>query len=259
MTLPDSPLPPAENHPTTDEASMPLVEHLIELRKRLLLCLSVVMVIFFSLLTFSNTLYAFVAKPIRDQLPPGTTMIATDITSTFLAPFKLTFVLAIFLAIPVILHQLWKFIAPGLYAKERRLVLPLLISSVILFYMGVAFAYFITFPLIMTFFATTTPIGVQLTPDIQKYLDIALKLFFAFGAAFEIPVATVLCVWSGLTTVAALKEKRPYMIVGFFIIGMLLTPPDALSQILLSVPMCLLFEAGILFSQWFISRSKKIP
>jgi len=243
---------PNQKLPAPDEApEMPLVAHLIELRKRLLTCLTVVMGIFFSLVYFSNTLYFFVAKPIRDQLPPGSSMIATDITSTFLAPFKLTFIISIFLAMPIILHQLWQFISPGLYLKEKRLALPLLIASVVLFYLGVAFAYFITFPLIMHFFAHTTPPGVHLTPDIQQYLDIALKLFFAFGAAFEIPVATTLCVWTGLTTVAELKEKRPFIIVGIFIVGMFLTPPDALSQILLSVPMCLLFELGILFSRWF--------
>ncbi len=246
MSEPNPQLPAPDETP-----AMPLVAHLVELRKRLLTCLYVVMGLFFSLVYFANTLYFFVAKPIRDQLPPGTSMIATDITSTFLAPFKLTFIIAVFLAMPIILHQLWQFISPGLYTKEKRLALPLLVASIVLFYLGVAFAYFVAFPLIMTFFAHTTPPGVQLTPDIQKYLDIALKLFFAFGAAFEIPVATTLCVWTGLTTVEDLKEKRPYIIVGIFIVGMFLTPPDALSQILLSVPMCLLFELGILLSRWF--------
>lgn len=229
------------------DASMPLFDHLIELRTRLIKVLATIFVIFLSLFYFANSIYSWVSKPIRDQLPEGTTMIATEVTSTFFAPFKLTLAVAALLAIPVILHQIWRFISPGLYANEKRLAIPLLISSIALFYLGVAFAYYVVFPLIMAFFASVGPEEVQLTPDINQYLTIALKLFFAFGVAFEIPVATLLLIWSGATSVDSLKEKRPYVIVFCFIFGMLLTPPDIISQTLLALPMWLLFELGILF------------
>jgi len=175
-------------------------------------------------------------------------MIATEVASPFLTPFKLSLVLSIFLAIPVILHQLWAFVAPGLYANEKRIAGPLLISSILLFYLGMAFAYFVVFPLIFAFFTSIAPEGVTIMTDINRYLDFVLKLFFAFGIAFEIPIATVLLIWTGATSTEALKAKRAFVIVGCFFVGMLLTPPDVVSQILLAIPMWLLFEAGILFS-----------
>ena len=177
-------------------------------------------------------------------------MIATEVASPFLTPFKLALVLAIFLAIPVILHQCWAFVAPGLYSNEKKIALPLLVSSIILFYSGMAFAYYVVFPLVFGFFTSIAPAGVTIMTDINKYLDFVLKLFFAFGLAFEIPIATLLLLWTGATTVDSLKSKRAYVIVGCFILGMLLTPPDVISQILLAVPMWLLFELGIFFGRF---------
>ena len=230
------------------EAS-PLLSHLIELRERILKSLLVMCLVFIALFYFANDIYQLLALPLQAQLPEGSTMIATGIVSPFLAPFKLTLVVALFLSMPFILHQVWSFIAPGLYKHEKKLAFPLLFLSVILFYSGLVFAYFIVFPLVMGFLMSVAPSGVQVMPDINEYLSIALKLFFAFGLAFEIPVATTLLVWSGATSVDALKEKRPYVLVGCFVVGMLLTPPDVVSQIMLAVPMYILFEAGILLSR----------
>ena len=181
-------------------------------------------------------------------------MIATEVASPFLTPFKLALVLAIFIAIPFILHQIWAFVAPGLYASEKRLAGPLLASSIVLFYAGMAFAYFVVFPLIFAFFTSIAPAGVTIMTDINQYLDFVLKLFFAFGIAFEIPIATLLLIWSGATTIEKLKEKRAFVIVGCFIVGMLLTPPDVVSQILLAIPMWLLFEAGIIFGDLLVPK-----
>jgi sec-independent protein translocase protein TatC len=242
------------DQPDHDATHLPLIEHLIELRERLMKALIAIMVIFCALFYFANDIYELVSKPIRDQLPEGVTMIATDVTATFFAPFKLTLVVAFFLSMPVVLHQVWKFISPGLYANEKRLAIPLLLSSVLLFYAGIAFAHLVIFPLIMQFFTTAGPESVTVTPDISQYLSIALKLFFAFGLAFEIPVATMLLVWSGATTVEALAQKRPYIIVFCFVFGMLLTPPDPFSQSLLAIPTWLLFEAGLLFARLFIHK-----
>ena len=175
-------------------------------------------------------------------------MIATEVASPFLTPFKLSLVLAIFIAIPYILHQLWSFVAPGLYKNEKRIALPLLVSSIILFYAGIAFAYYVVFPLVFSFFTSVAPDGVTIMTDINRYLDFVLKLFFAFGIAFEIPIATVLLVWTGASDVDSLRKKRPYIIVGCFVVGMLLTPPDIISQLLLALPMWILFELGIIFS-----------
>lgn len=228
----------------------PLVEHLIELRSRILKSLLAVLIVFLPLFYFANPIYVFVSEPLRAFLPEGSSMIATEVASPFLTPFKLALVLAIFLAIPVILHQCWAFVAPGLYSNEKKIALPLLVSSIILFYSGMAFAYYIVFPLVFGFFTSIAPAGVTIMTDINKYLDFVLKLFFAFGLAFEIPIATLLLLWTGATTVESLKHKRPYVIVGCFILGMLLTPPDVISQILLAVPMWLLFELGIFFGQF---------
>jgi sec-independent protein translocase protein TatC len=182
-------------------------------------------------------------------------MIATEVASPFLTPFKLTLVLSIFIAMPYILHQLWSFIAPGLYSGEKKIALPLLFSSIILFYTGIAFAFYIVFPLVFGFFTSVAPEGVTIMTDINRYLDFVLKLFFAFGLAFEIPIATILLVWTGATTVPNLKRKRPYVVVGCFVLGMLLTPPDVISQVLLALPMWLLYEFGILFSQVMVNRA----
>ena len=178
-------------------------------------------------------------------------MIAIEVASPFLIPFKLTLFLAVFICIPFLLYQLWSFIAPGLYRHECRLVMPLLVSSTFLFYAGAAFAYFVVFPLVFAFFTSTAPEGVSVMTDISRYLDFVLTLFFAFGAAFEVPIVTVLLVWTGMTTREGLRSKRPYIIVGAFVIGMLLTPPDIISQTLLAVPMWILFELGVVFSAWF--------
>tara|TARA_R110000782_G_scaffold61763_6_gene127183 strand:+ start:133 stop:912 length:780 start_codon:yes stop_codon:yes gene_type:complete len=233
---------------------MPLVAHLTELRSRLLRIVMIWLVIFAGLFYFANDLYTFISEPLRVFLPEGTSMIATDVASPFLTPFKLALVSALFLAMPFILHQFWSFIAPGLYKHEKRLAVPLLASSIVLFYAGMAFAYFVVFPLVFGFFTSTAPAGVAVMTDINKYLDFVLTLFMAFGLAFEIPIATILLVLAGVVDVAKLKEIRPYVIVGCFIIGMVLTPPDVISQALLAIPMWLLYEVGILFSMLIKKR-----
>ncbi|MGI9281157.1 MAG: twin-arginine translocase subunit TatC [Endozoicomonas sp.] len=231
------------------DKEQPLVQHLIELRSRLLRSFIAVLAVFLGLFYFSNDIYLFVSEPLRAHLPEGSTMIATEVASPFLAPFKLTLFVAFFLSIPYVLHQVWGFIAPGLYKKEKRVAIPMLVVSVVLFYLGMAFAYYVVFPIIFSFFTTVGPESVTVMTDINRYLEFILKLFFAFGMAFEIPVATVLLVWSGISTVGSLSKKRPYIVVGCFVIGMLLTPPDVVSQSLLAIPMWLLFEAGIFFSR----------
>ncbi|MDZ5604157.1 twin-arginine translocase subunit TatC [Pseudomonas sp. RP23018S] len=226
---------------------MPLVSHLTELRTRLLRCVAVIFVIFIGLFSFAQQIYTLVSAPLRDHLPANATMIATDVASPFLTPFKLTMIVSLFLAMPFILQQVWGFIAPGLYRHEKRIAIPLLVSSIVLFYAGMAFAYFLVFPLIFSFFAAATPEGVSMMTDIANYLDFVMTLFFAFGVAFEIPVAVVLLVWIGVVDVKYLKKIRPYVIIGCFVVGMVLTPPDIFSQTLLAVPMWLLFEVGVLF------------
>lgn len=234
----------------------PFVSHLIELRDRLLRVVLAILVLFLALFGFANDIYHYVATPLMALLPEGQSMIATGVISPFLTPFKLTLVLSFYIAIPYILYQIWGFIAPGLYKHERRLVLPLAASSTILFYLGMAFAYYVVFPLIFAFLTTTAPEGVQVMPDMKDYLDFVLKLFFAFGVAFEVPIATILLCWMGTTNPDSLREKRPYVIVGAFIIGMLLTPPDMISQTLLAIPMWILFEAGILFAPFFMPKDQ---
>lgn len=237
-------------------AEQPFLTHLLELRDRLLRMIVVILVIFLGLFPFGNDIYTFIAEPLMATLPEGTSMIATQVASPFLTPFKLALVAAVFLAMPFILFQLWAFIAPGLYQHEKQMAVPLLISSVALFYLGGVFAYFVVFPLVFSFLTGVVPEGVSVMTDITHYLDFVLTLFFAFGAAFEIPIATILLVWMGATTPAKLREKRPYVIVGAFVIGMLLTPPDVISQTLLAFPMWVLFEIGIIFSSRFV-RAKK--
>jgi sec-independent protein translocase protein TatC len=233
----------------SQDQAMPLVAHLTELRDRLLHSVLAVLVIFIGLFYFANDIYAFVSAPLRELLPEGATMIATEVASPFLAPFKLTMVVAVFLAMPYILHQTWRFIAPALYRSERRLALPILVSSIVLFYGGLAFAYYVVFPLIFAFFSSATPEGVSVMTDINSYLNFVLKLFFAFGIAFEIPIATVLLISAGVTSADALAAKRPYVVVVCFIAGMLLTPPDIISQTLLAIPVWLLFEVGLFFGR----------
>ena len=237
------------------DQEQPLISHLVELRQRLMHILLIILVIFLGLFYFANDLYTYLSAPLTVLLPEGTSMIATDVTSPFFAPFKLTLVAAIFAAMPFILNQVWGFIAPGLYKHEKRLAIPLLISSIFLFYAGVAFAYFVVFPLIFGFFTSVGPENVAVMTDISSYLNFVLKLFFAFGIVFEIPIATLLLIWSGAATVEGLRNKRAYVIVGCFVLGMLLTPPDVISQSLLAVPMWLLFEIGIILGVIFVKKT----
>ncbi|MGB1174930.1 MAG: twin-arginine translocase subunit TatC [Luminiphilus sp.] len=233
---------------------MPLVAHLRELRDRFRNALIAVFVAFLGLFPFANQLYTYVSEPLRSLLPEGSSMIATEVTSPFLTPFKLSLVLAVFVAMPVILAQLWGFIAPGLYKSERRIAIPLLTSSVVLFYAGVAFAYYVVFPLLFGFFTTVGPVDISVMTDINRYLDFVLKLFFAFGLAFEVPVAAVILILTGVVTADQLANNRSYVIVGCFVMGMLLTPPDVISQTLLALPMWLLFEIGLVMGR-ILSRS----
>lgn len=244
----------SDNSPSATDGAMPLVAHLVELRTRLMRVLGVLIVGFFALVYFRNDLYAAVSAPLRKLLPAGSTMIATDVTAPFMAPFKLTFFVTLFLVVPYILHQIWGFISPALYRHERRIAVPLLVSSVLLFYTGVAFAYFITLPAILGFFTKVGPEGVAMMTDINLYLDFVLKLFMVFGVTFEIPVAVFLLIWSGIVSSDTLIDKRRYVIVFCFFIAMFLTPPDALSMAMLAVPMWLLFEAGLLFGRLMEKR-----
>jgi sec-independent protein translocase protein TatC len=245
MTQADNSVPPEGG----DE--QPFISHLVELRDRLLRVVLVVVVIFLGLTPFANWLFSRLAGPLTRHLPEGSSMIAIEVASPFFTPFKLAMVIAIFAAMPYILYQAWAFIAPGLYRHERMRVFPLLVSSTLLFYLGAAFAYFVVFPLVFGFLTNTAPEGVAVMTDISRYLDFVLTLFFAFGIAFEVPVATVLLVWTGAVTPESLRAKRSYIIVGAFVIGMLLTPPDIISQTLLAVPMWLLFEVGVFMSTRF--------
>mgnify|MGYP006271525009 FL=1 len=239
---------------TEQDQPLPLVAHLTELRDRLLRAILAVLLAFLVLFPFANEIYGFVSEPLRALLPEGTSMIATEVASPFLTPFKLTLFTALFLAMPYVLYQAWAFVAPGMYQKEKRFAVPLLASSVLLFYLGAAFAYFVVFPLIFAFFTSVGPDDVAVMTDINRYLDFVLKLFFAFGVAFEIPIAALLLIWAGVTTPESLAKKRPYIIVGCFVFGMLLTPPDVISQSLLALPMWLLFEGGIIAGRLLLKR-----
>ena len=229
--------------------SQPFLEHIIEFRDRALKSILSVLIIFSGLFSFSNELYLYVSEPIRAFIPESSGMIATEVASPFLTPFKLTLVISLFAAMPYILFQIWAFLAPGLYQREKKIAIPLFVSSVILFYTGMAFAYYIVFPLVFMFFASTVPDGITIMPDMRSYLNFALKLFFAFGVSFEIPIGVVILSWMGAVNPENLAAKRPFVFVGCFFFGMLLTPPDVISQILLAVPMLLLFELGILFGR----------
>ncbi len=233
---------------------MPFLAHLVELRDRLLRIVIAILIVFLALSPFLNDLFTFFSEPLQRSLPEGTQMIATSPISPFFIPLKLGLVLAAFISIPYSLYQIWGFIAPGLYKHEKYLVTPLLVSSTLLFYLGIVFAYFVVFPIIFQFMVSTTPDGVSMMTDISSYFDFVLKLFFAFGVAFEVPVATFLLIWTGMTTPESLSEKRPYIIVGAFIIAMLMTPPDIISQTLLAIPVLLLFEAGLFFSKLMLRK-----
>lgn len=226
-----------------------LISHLLELRDRLLKAVLVIAVISVPCLFFANEIYEFVARPLMEKLPEGGAMIATNVIAPFLTPFKLAIVVGIFIAMPYVLYQLWAFVAPGLYRHEKRFAVPLLASSIVLFYGGVAFAYYVVFPVIFAFFATTGPTGVLMMTDMNSYLDFVLMLFFAFGLAFEIPVATVLLVITGLVKIETLTRHRGYVLIGIFIIAAFLTPPDAISQCIMAVPMYVLYEFGIVMSR----------
>lgn len=240
----------------SSQQSMPLVAHLIELRTRLMRIITVMAVLFFALVYFRNDLYAAVSLPLRELLPAGSTMIATDVTAPFMAPFKLTFFVCLFIMVPYLLHQIWGFIAPALYTHEKKIAIPLLVSSVLLFYVGVAFAYFITLPAVLGFFTKVGPEGVAMMTDINLYLDFVLKLFLVFGFTFEIPVAVFMLIWSGIVSSESLVDKRRYVIVGCFFVAMFLTPPDAISMAMLAVPMWLLFEAGLFCGRLMEKRRK---
>ena len=234
------------SEPNYIDDDRPLMAHLLELRTRLLRAILAVLVVFLIFYAFSNELYQWLSAPLQAVLPEGASMVAIAVASPFLIPMKLALVAAVFVCVPYILYQVWGFVAPGLYRHEKQLVWPLLASSTLLFYLGGAFAYFVVFPLVFKFFTATTPIGVTMMTDISEYLDFVLAMFFAFGVAFEVPVATALLVWTGVVSVDSLREKRPYVIVGAFVVAMFLTPPDVISQVLLALPMWLLFEIGLL-------------
>jgi sec-independent protein translocase protein TatC len=240
-----------------EEREQTLMDHLIELRDRLLHMVLAILIVFIALFAFSEDIFTIAAEPLLNLMPEGTSMIATGVTSPFLVPFKLVMLLSVLLTIPYLLHQIWAFIAPGLYRHEKRMATPLLISSVILFYCGIAFAYFVIFPILFGFFIGIAPEGVAVMTDIGQYLDFIIAIFLAFGIAFEVPVATFLLIAAGVTTADKLAGKRPYIIIGAFVIGMMLTPPDVISQSLLAIPIWLLFELGLIASRLFLNVSEK--
>jgi sec-independent protein translocase protein TatC len=233
-----------------------LISHLLELRDRLLKTVIAVAVLFVPCALYSDRLFTLIAQPLIDQMPKGTSMIATGIVSPFMTPLKLAIFTALFLAMPYVLYQAWAFVAPGLYRHEKRFAIPLVVSSIALFYAGAAFAYFAVYPLIFAFLSGTIPVGVQFTPDMTQYLDFVLFLFFAFGIAFEIPVATVLLAATGLVKVETLTKNRGYVLLGIFVIAAFLTPPDPVSQILMGAPMYLLYEIGIIMSRVLLKRRR---
>lgn len=234
-----------------------LISHLIELRERLLRAVLAVGVLFVPCAYFANELFTLIATPLIERMPNGASMIATSLVSPFIAPLKLALFVALFMAMPYVLYQAWAFVAPGLYRHEKRFAVPLVISSIVLFYCGAAFAYFVVFPLMFTFFTSTAPVGVQVMTDMANYLDFVLLLFFAFGIAFEIPVATVLLASTGMVSVDAMGKNRGYVLLGIFVVAAFLTPPDALSQSFMAVPMYLLYEIGILGSRFLLRQRSK--
>ena len=234
-----------------------LISHLLELRDRLLRSLLAVFIAFLPLVFFSNELFTLIARPLVEKLPEGTSLIATSVVAPFMTPLKLALIAAVFVAMPYVLYQVWAFVAPGLYRHEKRFAMPLFASSVVLFYGGAAFAYFLVFPLMFAFLTSTTPEGVQMMTDMSSYLDFALLLFFAFGIAFEVPITTVLLVATGLVKVETLKKHRGYVLLGIFVVAAFLTPPDAISQSFMAVPMYILYELGILLAQ-YMTRGRSV-
>ncbi len=239
----------SDDKPKEELAEGTLMSHLLELRDRLLRAMLTLLVVFVPCAVFANEIYTLVAQPLLEKLPQGTTLIATNVVSPFMTPFKLAFYASIFLSMPMLLYQIWAFVAPGLYKREKRFAVPLLLSSVILFYAGVLFAYFVVFPVMFTYLVTTAPTGVTYMPDIAAYLDFVLTLFFAFGVAFEVPVAVVLLVLTGLVKVESLGKNRGYVVIGIFVVAAFLTPPDAISQTIMAVPMWLLYEGGLVMAR----------
>jgi len=240
------------------DREQPFISHLLELRSRLLRIVGGILLVFVALSPFSNPIYSALAVPLTRHMPAQSSMIAIDVLSPFLTPLKFTLILAVFIAIPWIFYQVWAFVAPGLYQREKRLVLPILLSSTLLFYCGMAFAYFAIMPIFFAFITTTAPEGVAVMTDINRYLDFVMTIFFAFGVAFEVPVATVILALAGILSPDAMAAKRPYVIVGAFVVGMLLTPPDVISQTLLAIPMWLLFEVGIFVSRLLLRRRSEV-
>ena len=241
----------------TVDKSEPFISHLVELRNRLVWAVGSILLIFLFLVPVANDLYEWFAKPVMANLPQGGSMISTEPHGPFFIPFKFAFATAFALAIPMVLYQIWAFIAPGLYKNEKNIVLPLVVSSTLLFYAGILFAYYVVFPIIFKFFSAMAPEGVAVMPDISAYMSFALKLFFAFGVAFEVPVATVLLARMGVVSVETMAKQRPYIILGAFVLGMLMTPPDIFSQVMLAVPVCLLFEVGLFFARKLEKNSLK--
>jgi sec-independent protein translocase protein TatC len=231
-----------------------LISHLVELRDRLMRAVICIGVFFIPCAIYANELFTLVATPLIEKMPKGTSMIATSLVSPFLAPLKLSLFVALFIAMPYVLYQVWAFVAPGLYKHEKRFAVPLLVSSIVLFYCGVAFAYFVVFPIMFAFFTTSAPTGVQMMTDMQNYLDFVLLLFFAFGVAFEIPIATVLLAFTGMVSVEAMGKNRGYVLLGIFVVAAFLTPPDAISQTAMALPMYALYEIGILGSRFLIKK-----
>ncbi len=237
---------------------MTFVQHLVELRNILLHSIIAILIIFIGIFPFANEIYSFIAAPIINVLPENTNIIAINVISPFLTPLKMSLIIAVYVAMPYLLYQIWSFVAPALYKHEKQMILPLVVSSTILFYTGLLFSFYIVFPVIFGFLSSVAPNIVDLTPDIQYYLDFVLKVSFAFGVAFEVPIATILLIMFGITTVDKLKSNRPYAIIGAFILGMLLTPPDIISQTLIAIPMWLLFETGLIFAPLFKQNKQKI-
>jgi sec-independent protein translocase protein TatC len=240
---------PAPQDSTVQET---FISHLIELRDRLLRAIIAIVVILLCLVPFAKDIYALLAAPLIKVLPVGATMIATDVTGTFLVPLKVTLMAAFVIALPYVLWQMWAFIAPGLYRHERKLAVPVIVSSFLFFLIGMSFAYFIVFPVAFGFFAGYTPAGVQMMTDIDKYLSFVLTMFIAFGVTFETPVIVIVLVRLRVVTLAQLKAIRSYVIVGAFVIGAIFTPPDVISQLLLAIPLWLLFELGLLLARFVV-------
>jgi len=236
-----------------------VIDHLIELRSRLLKSVLTVLILIVIMFPFAGEIYSIIAKPVVENLATGTEMIATGVLSPFLTPFKMVIILAIIISMPMIIYQLWAFVAPGLYRHEKQVALPILLSSIVLFYLGCAFAYFVVFPILFVFLPGIVPESVVYMPDINSYLDIVVRLFFAFGLAFEIPVAVIILITLGVTSAKQLAAKRPYIIIGILVVAMLLTPPDPSSQVLLAIPMWILFEFGLIMGRFLRHRTRDKP